>query len=142
MKEFTAKHFQTTADYLARSSSGQRATLKYRGGHTGVWDEHRQEYVGGAIVWAYIEAVECLVKRLNYNDVKYGGYGDVETGDLFLAIPNTIATELLPELRVILQGQEYLVIPNTVIPYGSMTGLIGDTGTFRILHARYLGEQL
>jgi len=141
MNDFTAKHFQVTADLLARSSGGQRVTLKYRGSHTGTWDEHRQEYIGGAITWQYIEAVECLVKRLNYNDVKYGGYGEVETGDLFLAIPNTIEPSDLPELRVILNKQEYMVIPNTVIPYGSMTGLVGDEGTFRMVHCRYIGEQ-
>lgn len=141
MKEYVARHIQKTATGVAEGFAGSRITLKWRKGNTGTYDTYRRQYYGGTASWIYEENMPALIKSLKYGDVQYGGWGACEIGDLIVCINREINTEDLPELRVIFQKQEYIVIPNTPIPYGSLSGLIGDEGLYRALHCRILGEQ-
>ena len=141
MNEYTAMRIMNDTTKLMEGFAGQTITLKWIASSTGTWDEFREEYVGGTTTWATKPNVPCYVKSLTAGDVKYGRWGMCSVGDLIIGIDKSEQVTALPTLRIIMDKQEYKVIPNTSIPFSTMSGMVGDDGPLHAIHCRLLGEQ-
>jgi hypothetical protein len=62
-------------------------------------------------------------------------------GDIIIGIDADIEIDGKRDVTVILEQKEYKVVPNSDIPYETLSGIIGDERCSRVLHCRYIGSQ-
>ena len=137
MNEAVAKHFKKTANYVSNS----RVTLKWRYAHSGTYDTARDEYSSGTGSYVEKDNVPCIIYQLTPGRLTYGSWGNAQAGDLIVAISTDIDIDDMTDVRVIVNSVEYLLVPNSTIPYDSLGGVVGTTKISRALHCRFMGSR-
>jgi hypothetical protein len=142
MRESTARHIIQTADALRQSSAGTTCKIKWTSSSSGSWDSVRGEYSSGTAIKQTEYDVPCLIKQLGPAQIKWGNYGNAQSGDLIVAIDSLFDLEGKIDLIIIIEQVEYKVVPNSDIPFETLSGIIGDERCSKVLHCRYDGSQV
>lgn len=142
MNSYTANRLRKTALKMRQGLTGARITLRWISEDSGEYDEYRDEYdESGAETFVEIRDVPSLIYEMTGGAIAVGNWGNAQVGDLIVAIDPSLDLSDMRRPRVVYNGMEYMIVPNTTIPTTRISGIVADKSLSRVYHCRWMGQK-